>query len=210
MQEFKQIFDKNEQIFWQSGPKFMPFFIAKIFEFLFGLGTAILIFVIFWGFFEIAEFLEVKIGFGLYIIIGFCVLIALRFLIPFLITLLNFKYIRYAITDKRVVLQRGIIGRGFDAIDFDKITNIQVNVGLADIITGGNSGSIMISTAGNFSFDKYKTFTSKPFIISHIPDPYEVFKKLKQISYDIKTDIEYPNQSRPADNPGYHTKYRPK
>jgi hypothetical protein len=41
-----------------------------------------------------------------------------------------------------------------------------------------------------------------------IENPYAVFKQLKQVSMDIRTDIQYPNQYRPEDNPGYKTKYR--
>jgi len=43
-----------------------------------------------------------------------------------------------------------------------------------------------------------------------IADPYEVFKQIKQVSVDIKTDWNYPNKLRPEENPGYSTKYTPK
>jgi hypothetical protein len=43
-----------------------------------------------------------------------------------------------------------------------------------------------------------------------IENPYEVFKAIKQVSLDIKTDMNYPNDLRPEDNQGYKTKYTPK
>jgi len=43
----------------------------------------------------------------------------------------------------------------------------------------------------------------------HVSDPYGVFKRIKQMSLDIQTDISYPNAMRPEENPGYNTKYTP-
>jgi len=50
----------------------------------------------------------------------------------------------------------------------------------------------------------------KPFTISNIPDPYEVFKLFKKVSHDVRTDIEYPNKLRPKTNPGYKSDYKPR
>jgi hypothetical protein len=45
--------------------------------------------------------------------------------------------------------------------------------------------------------------------ISCIENPYEVFKLLKQVYFDIKTDVEFPNKLRPPVNPGYQSEYQP-
>ena len=42
-----------------------------------------------------------------------------------------------------------------------------------------------------------------------IKKPCEVFKLLKGVSFDVNTDIHYPNELRPEDNKGYKTKYYP-
>jgi hypothetical protein len=39
--------------------------------------------------------------------------------------------------------------------------------------------------------------------------PFEVFKQLKKVTVDIKTDLNFPNALRPETNPGYRTKYAP-
>jgi uncharacterized membrane protein YdbT with pleckstrin-like domain len=65
---------------------------------------------------------------------------------------LVYKYTYYAITNKRVIIQKGLIGRDFEIVDFDKITNAEVNVGVLDKLFGGNSGSILISTAGTLTY----------------------------------------------------------
>lgn len=112
----------------------------------------------------------------------------------------------YAITDKRVIIQSGIIGTDFQVVDFDKINNMDVNVGISDKLFGNNSGTISIDSGRVESTSKGGTYTVLQ-TMELITDPYAVFEKLKKVSHDIKTDIEYPNKLRPETNPGYNTKY---
>lgn len=122
---------------------------------------------------------------------------------------LVYKHTYYAVTNKRVLLQKGLIGRDFEMVDFDQITNAEVNVGVLDKLFGGGSGSILISTAGSLTYTRSGA-VQKPYTISHIDNPYDVFKFLKKVSYAVKTDIQYPNKYRPKTNPGYDTDYNPK
>ncbi len=122
--------------------------------------------------------------------------------------ILVYKRIHYAITNKRVLFQRGLIGRDFDVVDFDQITNAQVNVGILDKLFGNSSGSIMISTAGTFAHTR-RGVVSRPYVISHVENPYEVFKFFKKVSHAVKTDIHFPNKYRPKSNPGYESEYNP-
>ena len=125
--------------------------------------------------------------------------------------LLVYKHTYYAITNKRVLIQTGVIGRDFQITDFDQITNAIVNVGLFDILFGRKSGSILVSTAGTFTEVRGRhgssSIVAAPYTLSHIPNPYEIFKFFKKISHDTKTDIHYPNKYRPKTNPGYQTRY---
>ena len=65
-------------------------------------------------------------------------------------------------------------------------------------------GSIRFSTGELSSKGAalFKTFIS-------VPAPYEVFKQIKTVSVDVKTDWNYPNKLRPEENPGYNTEYKP-
>lgn len=126
-----------------------------------------------------------------------------------LYSLLSYSYIHYAITNKRVIMQRGLIGRDFQMVDFDKITNAEVNVGIIDKLVGNSSGTILISTAGTFVQTR-RGARPKPYGLVRIANPYDVFKLFKKVSHDIKTDIHYPNKLRPKSNPGYQTSYNPK
>lgn len=61
-------------------------------------------------------------------------------------TYLNYLYTFYAVTDRRVVFQSGIIGRDYREFKFEKIQNIYVGVGVFERLIG--VGNIMFSTAG--------------------------------------------------------------
>jgi len=120
---------------------------------------------------------------------------------------LVYKYIGYSITDKRVLIQGGLFGRSFEMVDHDQITNADVKGGFVNKVFGKNSGSILISTAGTLTYTRQGT-AQKPYTLRNITDPYAVFKFFKEVSHDVKTDIEYPNELRPKENLGYKTEYK--
>ena len=146
-------------------------------------------------------------GFGILLLPHFWVGIILVFGIP-LYQFLSYKNIYYAITDKRVILQKGWIGRSFETVDFDQVTNTEVVVGVFDKIFGGNSGSVLISTAGSLTYSRQGQ-VSRPYTMRTVLKPYDVYKFFEKIEHDVKTDIEYPNALRPKENPGYNTDYDP-
>jgi len=200
MREIDKILNENEKVLWESTPQFWPFYLGRsLFLTLFGLFWSIIVFVIIIGLFlsstgplKYLIFLTPHFWIGIVLLFG-----------PIIYNALVHKRMYYAITDKRVIIQSGLIGRDFDILDFDKISNAEVNVGIFDKLVGKNSGSIILSSNVLVSQN-----TTQKYILSSITDPYEVFKFFKKVSYDVKTDISYPNQLRPANNPGYGTEYK--
>jgi len=200
MRELDKVLDQNETVHWEGKPKFWPFFLGGFAAAIFGI-----MFLIVGGMFVLQG-----IASGNYVFIllpHFWIGVGFVFGVP-LYKALVYKYTYYAVTNKRVIFQKGLIGRDFEIIDFDKITNAEVNVGVLDILFGRRSGSILISTAGSFTYTR-RGAVQKPYTISHVKDPYNVFKFFKKISHAVKTDIEYPNKYRPKTNPGYSTHYKP-
>lgn len=201
MRELDKILGSREKIFWEGKPNFWPF--------VFG-GFA----VAFFGFvFMLVGLIAIILGlsrgdFAVMIMPHFWVGLALFIGIP-LYSVLVHKRVHYAITDKRVIIQKGLIGRDFEIIDYDQITNAEVNVGVIDKLLSRNSGSILISTAGSFTYTRQGP-VQKPYTLAHIKNPYQIFKFFKDVSHDIKTDINYPNKYRPRKNPGYRTGYSPR
>lgn len=197
MKELDKVLNQNEKVLWEGKPSFWPFFLSSsIYPFIFGLVWMFFLIPFIYGLSFLILFVP-HFWIGIVLIVG----------VP-IYQLLVFRHICYAITDKRVILQKGLIGRDFEIVDFDQITNAEVNVGLIDKLFGGKTGSILISTAGSFTYTR-RGITQRPYTLRHIENPYDVFKFFKKVSYDVKTDIEYPNKFRPQENPGYQTDYKP-
>jgi len=200
--EFEAVKDNDETILWTGQPALIPYLTR---------GIPFLIFGLFWGFFDlffIMNMIKFGGGMGLFMIPFFFV-----HLFPFYGSILNIvrlalvhRNTRYAVTNKRLMLRSGIWGIDFKSLDYDRISNLEVNVNPLEKLF--NVGSIRAYTGEtvvtrNSSRSVFNEFIS-------IADPYEVFKQIKQVSVDIKTDWNYPNKLRPEENPGYSTKYTPK
>lgn len=206
MREFNRILNEDEKILWEGTPAFMPFVAVSFLFSLFGLP------------FMLAGLVPAVIGFAtgsweaLFVFLvfpHFWIGFALVFGVP-LYRILVHKYTYYAVTNRRAILQGGLIGRDFKIVDFDQLSNAEVNVGIADTLFGhGKTGSILLSTAGTFVQGKYG-MRPHPYSMSNVRNPYDVFKFFKRVSYDVKTDVSYPNKLRPDTNPGYQTTYQPK
>lgn len=207
MRELDKVLDSNEKVLWEGKPIFLPYFFGGVIVayiiylvlgiFLFPFLLIPLLFLLF-GIIFASTF---SIWFLLFIPLLLIVIIFLIFLPGFYIGLVH-KNLYYAITDKRAIIQGGLIGRDFKFIDFDKIANADVDVGVFDKMFNKNTGSIVIMSAslGPGSVQMLK----------NIENPYEVFKFFKKTEFDVKTDINYPNKLRPTVNPGYNIGYKPK
>lgn len=199
--EFETVKDDDESIYWTGQPELVPF-LAR--------GIPFLIFGLFWGAFDYFFFMRFFSFGGMQ---TFIILFMLLHLFPFYGSIINMIRLilvhhntYYAYTNKRLMMRSGFFGIDFKAIDYDKIQNIEVNVNPLEKLF--NVGSVRAFT-GEFIQTKNG---SRPVFseFSSIHDPYEVFKQIKQVSVDIKTDWNYPNKLRPDENPGYNTKYTPK
>ena len=199
--EFDAVKDNDETIYWTGQPKFVPF-LAK--------GIPFLIIGLLWGAFDLFFLMNMmSIGGGQ----PFIWIFMLLHLFPFYGSILNMFRLAlvhqntfYAITSKRLMLRTGFFGIDFKAVDYDKIQNLEVNVGPLEKLF--NVGTIRAFT-GEYAHTKNGTRPLFNEFIA-IDEPYEVFKKIKQDSLDIKTDWNYPNQLRPEENPGYNSKYIPR
>ncbi len=197
MRELDKILEKRERVMWEGQPQFWPFFLGSVLVSIFGLFWLgfVLIFTFFIGVYIL---LLPHFWVGIFLVFG-----------PPIYSWLVYSRMYYAITDRRVIIQKGLVGRDFEIADFDKITNAEVDVGLWDKLAGKDSGSIMIATAGTFTYSRQGT-SPTPYTLKSITHPYEVFKFFKKVSFDVKTDVEYPNKYRPRTNPGFRTKYKPR
>lgn len=230
MREVDKVIGENEKIFWEGKPVFWPYLLSDNARQV-TVGFIILLFMIpfivggftFKNFYQLTQFSTVNEQMPSQIN-GFASMFSSMWivgLIPFIFIALNlivgntiyriflYKHLHYVITDKRIIIQKGVVGRDFKYIDFDKVTNSEVIVSFWDKLLNKNTGSILISSPTSFIASKEGQQIPIPDSISNIENPYEVSKFFNKVSYDVKTDIEYPNQFRPTENPGYKTNYDP-
>jgi hypothetical protein len=108
----------------------------------------------------------------------------------------------YAFSDRRLMIRTGAVGTDINTFDYGAISNLRLSLGPIESRFG--VGSITFNTG---------EVTRKGFAVTSsfhaISDPVEVFRKLKEVSLNVKTDENYPNANRPAENPGYKTHYKP-
>lgn len=194
--EIDKILDPNEKIFWRGKPRYRAYILKFIPVFVFGL---------FWSGFLVPFYWAVftgKVPLFAWIVLGPHTLVAASLLSSPFWASLAFPYIEYAITNKRIIIKSGLFARNFYTLDYVNLTDVSVRVGLIGRLTG--TGDILfISGMGIFTEHTNKKS------IEAVGNPYEVFKLLKKVYFDIKTDVEFPNKLRPPSNPGYQTEYQP-
>lgn len=206
-QKFNSIKDFDESIHWTGTPKFIPFLAT---------GIPFLIFGCIWGAIDIFGFIlpmrsATAGGFG--IPLGFVVPFFALHMFPFYGSILNiirlalvYRNTIYAITSKRLIIRTGFMGIDYKSVDYDRIVDIEVNINPLEKIF--NVGSIYVFSGDLVSTRNGTRRANKNF--RAIEDPYDVYRKIKQITVDVKTDWNYPNNLRPRENPGYNTKYEPR
>lgn len=203
MNETSKILNQDEKVIWEGTPQFLPYVAGSIAPFLFGCiwSGAVTVFV------TLALTSGGAPWFFFIFLLPFIAVGAAMLLSP-LFFALSYKYIYYVITDKRVIMQSGIIGRDFQHVDYDKMTDMGVSVGILDKLLGKNAGSISLVTGAVAVGGESPHVQKLGIFLSHITDPYKVFELVKKVSYDIKSDINYPNALRPAVNEGFKTEYK--
>lgn len=77
----------------------------------------------------------------------------------------------YALTDQRIIIHRGWLSTEAICIDYQKITDVTVISPFFENILMG-SGNLHIDTAGT---------PGQEIVLRHIPNPYEIRKKLEEI-----------------------------
>lgn len=195
---FEDIKDKDETIFWVGKPNALVFMASGLPFLAFGLA---------WGAFDLQFFSGVTHGGS--------------FLVPFLLVhaapcwlsilymlwlLLAHNRTFYGCSNRRLLIKTGAIGTDIKTYDYDSISNLEVTVGPVEGMLG--VGSIRFNTGQVVNGSNGSRSVTSSF--RGIAEPYGVFKKIKQTAMDTKTDEYYPNAERPAENPGYATRYTPR
>ena len=171
------LLDENEKVLWRSKPVKKAFILPGLASIPFGF--IFLAFSIFWmwgavstgapGFFTLFGLPFVLIGLGL--TFG-----------PSLWQFLRFRNTEYVITNKRIITQTGAIGLDTRFVDFEKIQEVYVKIGIIDRLFG--TGSVYAMTAGFSGFSpqagfRYGGFYGSRPSLAALKEPYRVQKLLQ-------------------------------
>jgi uncharacterized membrane protein YdbT with pleckstrin-like domain len=161
MNEIHRILELKESIMWEGKPKYAPYIISAIF-------LTIIISIAVGGFL-----------FSFFKSIVWAVIIGvLALILGIIIGNLSYKRTHYAITSKRAILQSGIIGRDFKSVDYDRMQNVSVEVGILGVMFG--VGTIKIFTGEMETVGgKYPRVRAKYDKFLHIDSAYDVLKILQ-------------------------------
>jgi len=191
---FASVLDDKEQLLWAGRPHFWLFMLS---------GIPFLVLGLCWGAFDYFGVIRNIPG----SMAGFAIPFFAFHLFPFWGSILNMLWLMlahrntvYAVSNRRLIIRTGVWGIDFKTVDFDKVTNLDVTVNPLEKMVGAGSIRFDSGATNAKGATLYTTFTG-------IDQPYDVFKHIKQISLDVKTDWDYPNKLRPEDNPGYKTTY---
>lgn len=179
MNEIPNVLESKEKVEWEGKPQGAPYFVRSIF-----------VSVIFGGF--LGLILGALVGkqnpsLGLTLGISGGIFI---FILGIVISILSFNALHYTITNKRAIIQSGIIGRDFKSIDYDRMQNVSVSVGLLGLIF--KVGNIKIFTGeietvrhgrnGSQTRPKYDVFKD-------VSEPYPTLKHLQEHLSQRKEDL---------------------
>ena len=195
--EFDAVKDADEEILWVGKPSFKAFMMS---------GIPLLCLGFVWGAVDYFGFIRNwdsnENGMS-----GFMIPFFVLHLFPFWGSILNMVRLYlihgntcYAFSNKRLMMRSGFWGTDFKVIDYDKISDLEVNVNPIENYLGVGTIQAFSGRVHNKGGRIYDKFIG-------IENPYEIFKRIKEVSVDIKTDWNYPNALRPESNPGYQTKY---
>ena len=109
-------------------------------------------------------------------------------MINFVGRIVKFKNIEYVVTNKRLIIRSGIIGVDFKEINLDQIGAVTVRVDFLDKLVKPNTGTIFFGSASTPIVQSDKGNTSLQFKFADIENPYEEYKRIKDIlnKYDKK------------------------
>lgn len=194
LKNIEDVIGSDEQILWSGKPKKRAFLINAF--------TKMLPIALIWLLFD-GAFIGLMIGTMDEIptsVKTFMTVFFLFHLMPVWIWLSNVltanrqhENLEYAFTNKRIIIKSGIIGIDFKNVYYSEIDSVNLRVGLVDRIE--KVGDIYIKSIGGAN------------VLYDLENPYTLAEKLQKIVVDIKTDIQFPNNLRPAENDGYSTKY---
>lgn len=201
--DLTKVVNDNEEIIWQGRPNKKCFILESIFNPMLAIALLWLAIdmIFIFGIFNNEEAL--KSG-ALFFVLFFLVHLmpVWLYLGGVIFSVVRYNNTAYVITDAGVYISGGVFSYSFQFKPFTQLTNISMHQGVFD----------QFLKVGDVVFVGQQDTTQKnkarPFSIINIPDYEDVYKMVTKLQRDIYSDTQYPNDLRPEENSGYHTKIK--
>lgn len=203
----EQMMDSNEKILWRGQPDRLTYTIGNpgyiLFAFIWGIFDLTILSMFIKVPFQMQEFNEIpQISLFAVVFFIFHMMPVWGAIFGPIYRFFAWNVMEYVLTDKRIYMVSGLIGRDIQNVELYEITQLSVDVGWIEAIR--QVGTVRLTPDSGNSNTRSSV---RGLRLSHIEDPYAVYKQIKQLSLDVTTDHQYPNAYRPAENPGYQTRY---
>ena len=109
-------------------------------------------------------------------------IIVLIFIFTAIFAAIYYKNNYFAYTNARILIRSGIIGIDFKSLDMRYVGALNVKVGFWDKVLKQETGTI---TFGSMS-SPMATSKAVGYNFSHIENPYELYKEMKQVVEEVK------------------------
>jgi len=162
MNDIPNILEPKEKVIYDGKPLYAPYIISSV--------LMVLIFGVMLGVVAGIFLKSVIVGIFLSVVI-----------IVSCIIFVNMAYNRthYAITNKRAIIQSGVIGRDFRSVDYDRMQNVSVDVGILGVIFKVGTVKIYTGELETVGSGKTSRIQAKYDKFEYVTLPYEVLKKLQ-------------------------------
>lgn len=179
MQEnvFKNILDDDEVVIKQFKPNKAKFYFAVF--------TIYFIVVVLFSAFGILPFVldgPLQSSELITLIIVASASIVISVLLVILFANLSYRKKYFAYTNKRILIQSGIIGIDYKGLDHKMIGALEVRVDVVDKIVNKNTGTIKFGSMAS----PLKGQESAMFVFSGVEDPYFVYREIKKYIDTVK------------------------
>lgn len=173
----RKVLMKDEEVFGTYQPNVIKMILTNLFVFVVSI-VFVIIFLLIGEFGEVdavdpeayhRTYLFVKAG-----VLGGLVVI---FLLALVLQLLAYRNRFYTVTNKRFIIQRGLIGIDFQSIPVHAVQYISVNVSFIDKILNKGTGTIVFGTMST----PVSASEGAKFVFSNLPEVYENYRKFKEL-----------------------------
>lgn len=177
----KDLLDPDETIIWEAKPDRLTYVIGSPF---------IYVFALMWGAFDFFFISQIAGGGAPRGISLFLIPFFMLHLMPVWIAIggpvyraANWQRIEYVITQKRIYITSGLVGRDVQILELADIRHPEVQVGFIEKLR--HCGSIRLNPYVEV-ISQGNRRTSHRGVLAHVANPYDLFKLIKQISSEVR------------------------